>query len=174
MDIRQTISDGKGWFERITSKIPLYKGYKQKEEAREADMLLREHIAKQLAEQLRAAEDVTGQLLTGPGLAQLDDMGQGNMRLQTLIDKIKTAAQGYAGLFNSVKIKEAELETLYQFDDRMLTKVDEIGEAVNSIQAAIDESDSSKIAASVRRYIKTVSDTSELFDRRKDVLLGLA
>ncbi|MCB9100410.1 MAG: hypothetical protein H6632_12780 [Anaerolineales bacterium] len=174
MDIRQTISDGKGWFERITSKIPLYKGYKQKEEAREADMLLREHIAKQLAEQLRAAEDVTGQLLTGPGLAQLDDMGQGNMRLQTLIDKIKTAAQGYAGLFDSVKIKEAELETLYQFDDRMLTKVDEIGEAVNSIQAAIDESDSSKIAASVRRYIKTVSDTSELFDRRKDVLLGLA
>lgn len=174
MDIRQTISDSKGWFERITSKIPLYKGYKQKEEAREADILLREHIAKQLAEQLRAAEDVTGQLLTGPGLAQLDDMGQGNMRLQTLIDKIKTAAQGYAGLFDSVKIKEAELETLYQFDDRMLTKVDEIGEAVNSIQAAIDESDSSKIAASVRRYIKTVSDTSELFDRRKDVLLGLA
>ena len=174
VDIRQTISGGKGWFERIASKIPLYKGYKQKEEAREADMLLRQHIAQQLADQLRAAEDVTSQLLTGPGLAQLDDMGQGNTRMQTLIDKVKTAAQGYAGLFDSIKVKEEELETLYQFDDSMLTKVDEIGEAISSIQVAIDESDSSKIAASVRRYVKTVSDASALFDQRKDVLLGLA
>lgn len=174
VDIRQTISDNKGWFERIASKIPLYKGYKQKEEGREADVLLRNHIAQQLSEQLRSAEDVTGQLLTGPGLAQLDDMGQGNTRLQTLIDKVKTAAQGYAGLFDTIKVKEDELDTLYEFDYNILSKADEIGEAVDSVQAAIDEGDNSKIAASVRRYVKTVTDASTLFDQRKDMLLGLA
>lgn len=173
-DLRQTISDNKGWFERIASKIPFYKGYKQKEERREADTLLREHIVKQLSQQLRAAEDVTGQLLTGPGMAQLDDMGQGNTRLQTLIDKVKTAAQGYSGLFDSIKVNEDALDTLYEFDYDMLTKAEEIGEAVNSVQAVLDEGDSSKIAASVRRYVRTVTDASKLFDQRKDVLLGLA
>ena len=174
VDIRQTISDGKNWLERIAGKLPLYKGYKQKEERREADILLRNHIAQQFSTQLSTAEDVTGQMLLGPAISQLDDMGQANMRLQTLIDKVKTAAQGYAGLFDTIKVKEDELDTLYEFDYALLTKADEIGEAIDSVQLAIDEGDSSKIAASVRRYNKTVTDTSALFDQRKDVLLGLA
>ena len=60
MDLRQTISDQRGWFESITGKIPLYQGYKEKEMAREADALLRNHLAKQFGEQLSRAEDVTG------------------------------------------------------------------------------------------------------------------
>jgi hypothetical protein len=174
MDLRQTISDHEGWFESITGKIPLYKGYKEKEQRREADALLRDHLAKQFAEQLGRAEDVASQMLTGPGLMQLDEMGKGNTRLQTFIDKIKTAAQGYAGLFDAVKVKEDELDTLYEFDYSILLKVDEIAEAIDSLQAALDEGDDSKIAPSVRRYVKTVSDTSSLFDKRKDTILGLA
>jgi hypothetical protein len=175
MDLRQTISDhAGGWFESITGKIPLYKGYKEKEQRREADALLRDHLAQQFAEQLSRAEDVASQMLTGPGMMQLDEMGKGNTRLQTFIDKIKTAAQGYAGLFDAIKVKEDELDTLYEFDYSMLLKVDEIAEAIDSLQAALDEGDDSKIAPSVRRYVKTVSDTSSLFDKRKDTILGLA
>ena len=174
MDLRQTISDHQGWFESITSKIPLYKGYKEKEMRREADALLRDHLARQFGEQLGRAEDVASQMLTGPGLMQLDEMGKGNTRLQTLIDKIKTAAQGYAGLFDAVKFKEDELDILYEFDYNMLLKVDEVSEAIDSVQAALDEGDSSKIAPSVRRYVKTVSDASSTFDKRKDTILGLA
>ena len=40
-------------------------------------------------------------------------------------------------------------------------------------QAALDAGDASQIAPSVRRYTKTVTDTSALFDQRKDALLGL-
>jgi len=173
MDLRQTISDHEGWFESLTDKIPLYTGYKEKEQRREADALLRDHLARQFAEQLGRAEDVAGQMLTGPGMMQLDEMGKGNTRLQTLIDKIKTAAQGYAGLFDAVKIKEDELDTLYEFDYSMVLKIDEIAEAIDSLQATLDEGDDSKIAPSVRRYVKMVSDTSSLFDKRKDTILGL-
>lgn len=173
-DLRNTVEDHKGWLERIVSKIPLYKGYKQKEERREADMLLRNHLAQQLAEQLRAAEDVASQMLTGAGLSQLDEIGQGNTRLQTLIDKVKTAAQGYAGLFDSVKIKEDELDTLYEFDNQMLLKVDEIGQAIQAVQTALDAGETDKLAPSVRRYVKTVTDASATFDQRKDTILGLA
>ena len=174
MDVRQTISDHESWFESITGKIPLYKGYKEKEQRREADTLLRQHLAQQLGEQLSRAEDVASQMLTGPGLMQLDEMGKGNTRLQTLIDKVKTAAQGYAGLFDSVKFKEDELDILYEFDYNMLLKVDEIGEAIDNLQEALDEGDVGKIAPSVRRYVKSVSDTSSEFDKRKDTILGLA
>lgn len=173
-DLRDTISDHKSWLERIAGKIPLYKGYKAKEDRREADALLRQHLARLYSEQLSRAEDVTSQMLTGLGMLQLDDMGNANTRLQTLIDKIKTAAQGYAGLFDAVKIKEDELDTLYEFDNGMLLKVEEIAAALDSLQTTLDGEDSNAIAPTVRRYAKTITDTSALFDRRKEVILGLS
>jgi len=173
VDLRDTVSDHLGGMESLAKKIPGYSGYKEKEMRREADDMLRKHLAQQLAEQLTKAEDVTSQLLTGPGIAQLDDMGKANTRLQTFIDKIKTAAQGYAGFFDAVKVKEDELDTLYEFDKNMLDKVQEISDSIDQVQVALDEGDAGKIAPSVRRYTKTVTDASTLFDQRKDALLGL-
>jgi hypothetical protein len=174
VDLRDTISGHMGGLESLISKIPGYSGYKAKEQRREADVLLRDHLARQFAEQLTKAEDVTSQMLTGPGMMQLDEMGKGNTRLQTLIDKIKTAAQGYAGFFDAVKVKEEELDILYQFDHNMLLKVDEVSAAIDQVQLALDSGDDSKVAPSVRSYVKTVTDTSALFDQRRDTMLGLA
>jgi len=174
VDLQDTLSDHQSGLEDLLGKIPGYKGYKEKELRREADQQLRTHLAAQLGEQLRRAEDVASQMLTGPGVMQLDEMGKGNTRLQTLIDKAKTAAQGYAGFFDAVKVKEEELDLLYQFDEQMVRQVDEIGAAIDAIQAALDSGDSSSLAPAVRRYVKTVTDVSALFDRRKDTLLGLA
>ena len=172
-DLRQTISDHLGGLESLAKKIPGYSGYKAKEMRREADSLLREHLARQFAEQLTKAEDVTSQMLTGPGMMQLDEMGKANTRLQTLIDKVKTAAQGYAGFFDAVKVKEDELDALYEFDNNMLVKVGELSEAIDQVQVVLDEGDDSKIAPAVRRYVRTVTDSSALFDRRRDVVTGL-
>jgi hypothetical protein len=173
VDLRQTVSDHLGGLESLASKIPGYSGYKEKEMRREADSLLRQHLAAQLAEQLTNAEDIAGQMLTGPGISQLDDMGKGNTRLQTLIDKVKTAAQGYAGFFDAVKVKEDELDLLYQFDNDMLGSVDDISEALDALQATLDSGESDKLAASVRRYVKTVTDVSAQFDKRRDTLTGI-
>ena len=173
-DYRDVAHEHRNWLERIASKIPLYGGYKEKETRREADAMLREHLARQLSQQLRQAEDMAGQMLTGPGMMQLDDMGQGNTRLQTLIDKVKTAAQGYAGLFDTIKVKEEQLDALYEFDYNMLLKVEEIGSAINNIQTALDSGDANAIGPAVRGYIKVVTDTSSQFDQRKEAIMGMA
>ena len=172
VDLRDTVSDHLGGLESLAKKIPGYSGYKEKEMRREADTLLRDKLARSFSEQLTKAEDVTSQMLTGPGIGQLDDMGRGNTRLQTLIDKIKTAAQGYAGFFDAVKVKEDELDALYEFDNALLLKVDEVSVAIDQVQAALDSGDSATLAPSVRRYIKTVTDTSALFDTRRDTVTG--
>ncbi|GAB4441478.1 MAG: hypothetical protein Kow0031_23510 [Anaerolineae bacterium] len=173
VDLRQTVSDHMGKFESLVSKIPGYSGYKEKEQRREADALLRQHLAAKLAEQLTAAEDVASQMLTGPGIAQLDEMGKGNTRLQTLIDKVKTAAQGYAGFFDAVRVKEDQLDILYEFDQNMLYQVDGIGESLTALQATLDGGDASQLAPSVRRYVKTVTDLSAEFDKRRDAMIGI-
>ncbi len=173
VDLRETVPDNMGMFEWLTSKIPGYSGYKQKEMRREADTLLRQHITRLLSEVLSRAEDVGSQMLMPPGLSQLDKMGRGNTRLQTLVDKVKTAAQGYAGFFDAVKVKEDELDELYEFDNQMILYIDEIGSAVDAIQDALDGDDSKSLAPAVRRYVKTVTESSALFDQRRDTMVGI-
>jgi hypothetical protein len=173
VDLRDTLSDETSGLEALISKIPGYGGYKDKELRREADQKLREHLAAKLGEQLRQAEAVAGQMLTGPGIMQLDEFGTANTRLQTLIDKVKTAAQGYAGFFDAVKIREDELDLLYEFDEEMIFKVDDIAAAIEGVQIALDSGDAAKIPAAVRAYGQAVGEALANFHRRKDVLLGL-
>jgi hypothetical protein len=171
MDLRNVVEDAVGGFESMAKKIPGYSGYKEKEQRREADALLREHLARELETQWARSNDLKSQMLIGPAMSQLDDMGKASRRLQTLIDKIKAAAQGYAGFFDAVKVKEDQLDALYEFDDEMLLRVDDIANAIDAVQAALDSEEN--VAPGVRRLNTVIGELLTLFDKRKDVVTGL-
>ncbi len=171
MDLRNVVEDAMGGFESMTKKIPGYSGYKEKEQRREADALLREHLARELETQWTRSNDIKSQMLIGPAMSQLDDMGKAGRRLQTLIDKIKAAAQGYAGFFDAVKIKEDQLDALYEFDEEMLLRVDDIANALDAVQTALDNEEN--VAPDVRRLNTVIGELLTLFDKRKDVVTGL-
>ncbi len=119
------------------AKLPGFKGYKQKEMRREADKLLRMEVAAKLDEQRKRVADLQMQLITGGQIEWLDDLERAVMKLQLLIDRIRTASYGYAGLFDAVKVKEDELDALYDFDNRMLDSVAEIATGVDKVTSAI-------------------------------------
>jgi len=171
MDLRNVVEDAMGGFESTAKKIPGYSGYKEKEQRREADALLREHLARELETQWARSNDLKAQMLIGPAMSQLDDMGKAGRRLQTLIDKVKAAAQGYAGFFDAVKVKEDQLDALYEFDNDMLLRVDDISNAIDAVQAALDSEEN--VAPVVRRLNAVIGELLTLFDKRKDVVTGL-
>ncbi|MFQ5575971.1 MAG: hypothetical protein ACE5G8_03170 [Anaerolineae bacterium] len=170
MDFRNTVEDSMSSFEELTKKIPGYAGYNEKEQRREADALLRDHMARQFEAQWARINDVKSQMLIGPAMTQLDDMGRAGRRLQTLIDKIKSAAQGYAGFFDAVKVKEEQLDELYRFDNDMLAKVDDLSAAINAVQAALDAAEN--VAPAVRALTGVIDGLITLFDSRRDVITG--
>ena len=98
-------------------------------------------------------------------------MARSGRRLQTLIDKIKAAAQGYSGFFDAIKVDEEALDALYQFDQDMLDTVDQVSTAIDDVQTALDNEDG--IAPAVRSLTRTIDDLITQFDRRKDVVTGL-
>ena len=73
----------------------------------------------------------------------------------------------------TVKIKENELDLLYEFDEEMLFKVDDLGAAIDGVQTALDSGDAAKIPGAVRAYGQAVGNALTTLDRRKDTLLGL-
>ena len=145
-DLFQKITDTKGLLEKLVGGIPGFKGYIEKEARREADKLLRDTIATRYG-------------------AELDRLAL----LQRFSDMVKTAERGYSGFFDAVKVKETELAKLYAFDNALLDNAGKVTEAVNGLEAAVNNNEG--IPAAVRKVSALVAECNTTFERRKEELL---
>lgn len=170
MDFRHTVEGSKGGLESLVSKIPGYRGYKEKEDRRAADKLLREHLAAQLGEQRRRLAELQRDLLDSGGLLVMDDLERAVTKVQKLADKIRTASYGFAGIFDAVKVKEEELDLLYEFDEDMLDHVSAIQTAIDALAAAMDAS--SDVKAAIRDVTSVAEEANTTWGRRQSAIMG--
>ena len=169
MDLREVVQGDLRGLEKLMAKLPGFKGYKQKELRREADKLLRMEVAAKLDEQRKRVADLQMQLITGGQIEWLDDLERAVMKLQLLIDRIRTASYGYAGLFDAVKIKEDELDALYDFDNRMLDSVAEIATAVDKVTSAVSAQEA--VGVAIAALILEAEQANLTFGHRNEAIL---
>ena len=168
MDLRETIQGHLGGLEALAAKIPGFKGYKQKEMRREADKLLRMEVAAKLDDQRRRLVELQMQLLSARLIEFLDDVERAVTKLQGLIDRIRTASYGYAGLFDAVKVKEEQLDALYEFDNRLFDSVTEIAGAVDKVTSAIGAQEG--VAPAINELVSEVEQASLTFSHRNEAI----
>jgi hypothetical protein len=159
-----------GAVERLLKGLPGIGGYVDKELRRDADKRVREGLARTLEQSKAELLEIQNRLLSGGGLMHMDEVDRAIVKLQTLIDRIKTAAYGYAGLFDAVRIKEDALDALHRFDVAMVGEVSQLNEAITALSNAV--ADNSNIAPVISRVTKIVSDLNLLYDKRKDAIVS--
>jgi hypothetical protein len=169
MDLREKVTEALGGLEQLVAKIPGYKGYKEKEMRREADKLLREHLARQFEEQRRSITNLQKQLIDARQVGLLDDLESGVMKLQFLIDRLKTASYGYAGFFDAVKVKEEQLDALYDFDNALTDEVPNVAAVISRVSAAIAAKEG--MAEAIADLVSTIQGVNNTFNKRQDVIL---
>jgi hypothetical protein len=169
MDLREKVTEALGGLEQLVAKVPGYKGYKEKEMRREADKLLREHLARQFEEQRRRIPDLQKQLISSGQIGFLDDLENGGMKLQFLIDRLKTASYGYAGFFDAIKVKEAQLDALYEFDNALMDDVPKVAAGINKVSEAIPAKEG--VAEAIADLVNTIQGVNDTFSKRQDVIL---
>lgn len=156
--------EGMGAIERLLKGLPVAREYNDKELRREADRRLRQLLASELEQDKQRLYDVQKKLLRAGGLAWMDDADGTIQRLQTLIDRIKSASQGYAGLFAAVKIQEKQLDALHGFDLSLAERAHEIGEKISHLEEAT--TGSKAIGPAIEAVNETVTEVQRLFDKR--------
>lgn len=169
MDLREKVTEALGGLEQIAVKIPGYKGYKEKEMRREADKLLREDLARQFEKQRRRIPDLQMRLISSGQIGFLDDLESGAMKLQFLIDRLKTASYGYAGFFDAIKVKEPQLDALYEFDNALMDEVPKVAAGINNVSQAIAAKED--VAEAIADLVSTIQSINDTFSRRQDVIL---
>lgn len=168
-DLTEKIQSAQNKFEELASRIPGYAGYKKKEQRREADKLLRLHVARQYEEQLKRLGEIQYALTSKGRLASIITLERAATKLQLLIDRIKNASYGYSGLFDALKVNEDTLDKLYEFDKAMLDGVNRIASLLDKLSEAAHTEAST--AAEANDLIAELEALNATFSRRLDVFI---
>jgi len=169
-DLRKRIESSYNKVEEMAKDIPGYRGYKDKEVRREADRLLRLQAARGFEEQRRRLNKIQVQLTNAGRLGVLMVLDRALMRLQFLVDRLKTASYGYAGLFDAVKVREAELDALYDYDAALLDSVGKVKALIEAVAAAGKDEEVTKAGNALLEALEEVNET---FSKRQDVILAV-
>jgi hypothetical protein len=169
-DFFEKVSEQVDPFKKLGSYIPGFKGYIERQSRRDADKILRETVARRFEEHWGRASDLEVELVNKGMIRYMDDLEKASLALRTFIDKISTAARGYSGMFDAVKINEKELEMIYQFDLAFFNLSDQIVSALDNVEASIVDEDS--LPAAIRHLTTLAHLAVETFERRYEVLTG--
>jgi hypothetical protein len=169
-NLQQRVAQGITGLEKLAGIIPGYKGYKEKEQRREADKLLRMQLARQFDEQRTRLSRVQVQLTDKGRLASIVVLERAMMKMQLLIDRLKTASYGNAGFFDAVKVREQELDALYAFDGSLADGVTKVSGILDQLADAVTkDQDPSTAANDLVAVLESLNDT---FSKRQDAILS--
>jgi hypothetical protein len=151
----------------LLARIPGYRGYRSKEDRRDADKRLRDEIVAKLEGYTRRLERVAAMLADRRELMGIGPVDQLVTSLRLLGDRVRTASYGYGGLFSDRNVDDAALDQLHQFDSRLLEATQQLEGGVAAVGSA---DDNSSRAAAVEEARKTVDSLQDLFRTRSEVV----
>jgi hypothetical protein len=174
MDIRDRVMGDmpEDWLHRIAGIVPGYSGYVDRERRRDADKLLRTHLARLYSAQRDRLNRVQQSLVRARNINDIEDIDRLAGILQRFIDRLNNATYGYAGLFAPVKVEAEELDQLYAFDMALAGGVEQVESAVDAIESAAtgSETGASDLPASITRLATLLDELNERLNQRADLI----
>lgn len=135
---REKIFDEQNILDTMARWIPGYRGYRDRDIRREADKELRTYVSNMIKQFITTLREACLRLTDKGELPLMDDVDRLNLRLEGLADKLRFASYGYSGFFDAIKIKQTELDILYQQDRRIMEKVEAMKKTLDAKTAPPD------------------------------------
>ncbi len=151
--------------EGIIEFIPLLGSYLRRENDREVDKLIREHIAERFDSLKKSLMKVMEAGAESGKLEGLDKLDRYSRRLDKLRDTVKFAAHGYSGLFDRIKVRDEELEALFSYDLQMLTKIEETDKRLSAIDKVLGNE--AKLKGEINALADFISEMETIVQDRK-------
>ncbi len=159
----------RNWIERLGAKIPGYRGFQDRELRRDVDKLQREYLSQEL-ERLKGVSRSQARAWADAGkIGVLSSFDRLDRQVDGLAQAIRFADYGASGFFDVVKIREEELDRLYQFDLSLVEGVQALGGDLSAIPAAGASDPQPAVEAAVQR----VQGLADQWLGRKNVISGV-
>lgn len=162
------MNDQRNWLEKLGDKIPGYGGYAARERRREIDKLHREHLADRLRAAKQPLSDAVRELTSGGRLMEIGPLDRAQKKLDQAENRVRFASYGYGGFFDVVKVEEAQLDRLYQFDLALVERVEAIEQHGRELGGKATTAEGLKQAAT--ELERAIDELNRAFDERQRVI----
>lgn len=164
--------DQRNWLEKLTSKIPGYSGYVDRETRRDVDKRHREQLADRLRRAKEPLTEVMRELTNSGRLFEVTPVDSAIKKLDKVENRIRFATYGYAGFFDVVKIEQAQLDAIYRFDLALVEHAEKIEAKIANLQAQAGTAGGLKTAAA--EVTAAIDEADRAFDNRYQAINGFS
>jgi hypothetical protein len=173
-DIRQQVEDNRGIAKKLELMIPGLRGYRSKEDIRVSDELLRNQAADRLDKVKANLDQLRKQVASNGDFTNLTTVGSLISQVQALSGEIRHAPQGYAGWVAPIRIDEAKLNKLYEYDYSFISAIFQLYDATSPGNLKYDSTSPNSIQSTISQMAKTVSDIRQNWSMRMETIEGIA
>ncbi|MCP4134439.1 MAG: hypothetical protein GY754_25930 [bacterium] len=166
-NIKDRIEKNRGFIDRITTKLPGYKGYVEKSERAEADKVLRQFIVDKIKKYKSDISDIMSDHSRKGETANLSDLDSLGHFLEKMAKKVEFADYVNAGSFSKMKISEEDQDRLLEYDWRMIDGMDTLAELVSKL----GEGEAADFNTRYKDLKDKLKEFEKNFDDRKYVLV---
>jgi len=159
--------------ERIMLIVPGFRGYKLREERREADRIVRDYIYRVLKQ---ARDDLTVCLQTlsdNRATELIEPMNRLLAKVDRIAEIINHASYGYSGFFDSIKIEEVELDHMLSYDTQLMDLIRKFSTIAASFKSDLNQNKLENARAVQQDLDGSLSGLESAFDLRKSVIEGV-
>ena len=157
-------------FKKLASYIPGFSGYIERQNRRAADKLLRDTVARRFEELYKRLSALQTDLISQGGLEFVDDIEKAALQIRMFTDKIRNATYGYSGLFDAVKINEAELAKIYTYDAAFFDIADQLKNGIDTLEASLGTPDG--LPAAIRNLVTLARQAVTTYEQRYEIFNG--
>lgn len=115
-DIRNEVDESRGVLKKLQLLIPGFRGYRQLEDLRVADALLRKQVSTYLENSESKLQDFRSSLVSSGNYQYLTMVASELSRVQQFQGELLHSEQGYSGISPSIRIDTQKLNALYEYD----------------------------------------------------------
>jgi len=168
--VTDKVKGSRSLFERIVKYVPLYKGYRSRNLRRDTDREIRMAVSKSIKMTKVELENVYREIVEKGDMATARKIERIRNKVDTYNTKVEKAANGYSGVWASVKKSDDELEAVVTFDAKLLESADGLRKDAEDLRNSVGED----ISAKVQAFERNVDALIETYEGRELVLKGLA
>lgn len=153
--------------------LPGFRGYKVREQRREADRIVRDHIHDVLA---RSRDDLTRcfQVLSDSKATELlEPMNRVIAKVDRVAEKVNHASYGYSGFFDSVKIEEPELDHMLAYDTQLMETARKFTDSATQMMDSLNQGKLESARDMEQQLDNALTSLELVFDERKSVIEGV-
>ena len=173
VDLRDKVKEDRGLLKKLELAIPGFRGYRKREDLRVADSLLRKQLADGMGKIVQRIEMCRKDLAKNMQMDLLNDIAALVNNATATENRVRHAEQGYSPISPDYKVREGQLDNLYEWDLNLLDDIQEVSGAVTALEGAIDKGDLTHIEQGIGHAERELREFNDLFNTRIEAIAGL-